>query len=449
MPEFHSVPLSSIHFDRRTRQRKDLGDLEGLKDSIRQVGLINPLLVTKDGLLIAGERRFTAILQLGWSHVPVQYREDLETEQARERVEHAENFHRQDLTWQEQAIAIFRFHELSKEADPTWIIEQTVSYLGVGIREVKRYLRVAEALLAGDQMVLTAPTMATASGICERKDARRRDEEREHLADVIKAKPLTVSLFDAGEVIESDLPVHVPIQSDSPILNLDFIAWAQSYTGPKFNLIHCDFPYGIGAGGHDQGAAKSFGGYEDSADDYWNLISALRHYGQTFIAESAHMLFWFSPTWYEETFARLSEDLGDEPHWKGWSVNPAPLIWHRSDNSGIIPDPRRMPRQVYETAFLCTRGDRFLVRPKSNLFPSPSVKEFHMSEKPKPVLEYFFGMLVDDTTALLDPTCGSANSLIVAKRLGAKSVLGIEKSPEFHASALANWKGSFNGKSDG
>lgn len=436
MPEFHSVPLSSIHFDRRTRQRKDLGDLEGLKDSIQQVGLINPLLVTKDGLLIAGERRFTAVLQLGWSHVPVQYREDLETEQARERVEHAENFHRQDLTWQEQALAIYRFHELSKAADPTWTINRTVSYLGVVFRHALRFLRVAEAILAGDQMVLTAPTMATASGICDRKDARKQDEEREHLTRIVNTKLPTVSIFDAGEVIESDLPVHVPIQPDSPILNTDFIAWAQSYSGPKFNLIHCDFPYGINAGNHDQGAAKSFGGYEDGEEIFFELLSTLAHYQENFLAESAHMLFWYSPRFQGNTIMALKA--------MGWEVNPAPLIWHRSDNSGIIPDPRRMPRQVYETAFLCTRGDRFLVRPKSNLFPSPSVKEFHMSEKPKPVLEYFFGMLVDDTTTLLDPTCGSANSLIVAKRLGAKSVLGIEKSPEFHASALANWKGSFS-----
>ena len=35
-------------------------------------------------------------------------------------------------------------------------------------------------------------------------------------------------------------------------------------------------------------------------------------------------------------------------------------------------------------------------------------------------------MLVDDTTLMLDPTCGSASSLRAAESLGAKQVLGLE-----------------------
>lgn len=430
---FHEYPISGIHYDRPTRQRHELGDLDGLKKSMREVGLINPVVVTSDGLLIAGERRFTAAKELGWSHITVQFREEM-TDLERERLEHDENFHRLDLTWQEHTLAVARYHELSCRIEGgSWSPEDSGVKLGLGKSWMLRYLRVAQAIRASDPLVLGAATFSTASGICERRDARKADGEREMLAQVIRAPIRTGDEMVAEAAI---LAPHVD-QSLTPILNTDFVEWARAYTGPKFNLIHCDFPYGIDAGEHDQGAGKAFGGYNDSEDVYWNLISALGHYAENFMAESAHMIFWYSPKFHSATMTELST--------QGWAVNPYPLIWHRNDNSGILPDPKRSPRQVYETAFLCSRGDRFLVRAKSNLVGSPNTKQYHMSEKPAPVLEHFLGMLVDDTTTFLDPTCGSANALIVAKRLGAKSVLGIEKSAEFYENAVANWRNNARG----
>ena len=39
------------------RYRKDLGDLRSLADSIGEVGLLHPVVVTLEGRLIAGQRR--------------------------------------------------------------------------------------------------------------------------------------------------------------------------------------------------------------------------------------------------------------------------------------------------------------------------------------------------------------------------------------------------------
>ena len=46
-------------------------DVETLKKSIENVGLINPLTINKDNELLAGSRRFQAITELGWTEVPV------------------------------------------------------------------------------------------------------------------------------------------------------------------------------------------------------------------------------------------------------------------------------------------------------------------------------------------------------------------------------------------
>ncbi|GAB2490358.1 hypothetical protein GCM10027063_34480 [Promicromonospora xylanilytica] len=53
------------------RHRRELGDLQALCDSIRRVGLLCPVTVTPDGLLLCGWRRLEAVKLLGWKTVPV------------------------------------------------------------------------------------------------------------------------------------------------------------------------------------------------------------------------------------------------------------------------------------------------------------------------------------------------------------------------------------------
>jgi ParB-like chromosome segregation protein Spo0J len=52
------------------RFRKDLGNLDALVESIREVGLLHPVVVDDHGNLIAGERRLGACVRLGWRDVP-------------------------------------------------------------------------------------------------------------------------------------------------------------------------------------------------------------------------------------------------------------------------------------------------------------------------------------------------------------------------------------------
>ena len=53
----------------KKRVRKDLGDLEALKNSLRIYGLLNPITLNSKYELIAGERRLQAAKQLGWTNI--------------------------------------------------------------------------------------------------------------------------------------------------------------------------------------------------------------------------------------------------------------------------------------------------------------------------------------------------------------------------------------------
>ena len=92
--------------------RKNFGeaDLEALADSVREKGIITPLLVSKSDegyRLIAGERRWRAAQRAGIKRVPVVIRET----SAKEALELAliENIHRKDLNPIEEALAYRRW----------------------------------------------------------------------------------------------------------------------------------------------------------------------------------------------------------------------------------------------------------------------------------------------------------------------------------------------------
>jgi ParB/RepB/Spo0J family partition protein len=76
------------------RFRKDVGDIAGLAASIEEIGLLHPIVVRPDGLLIAGERCLRAAQLFGWDTIPATV-VDLDSIR---RGEFAENVFRLDFT---------------------------------------------------------------------------------------------------------------------------------------------------------------------------------------------------------------------------------------------------------------------------------------------------------------------------------------------------------------
>ncbi len=80
------------------RHRKDLGDIEGLAASIKAEGLINPITVTPDGRLLAGERRLAAVRLLGKSRIEAHVVDTLGDAATAFRIERDENTQRKAMT---------------------------------------------------------------------------------------------------------------------------------------------------------------------------------------------------------------------------------------------------------------------------------------------------------------------------------------------------------------
>jgi ParB-like chromosome segregation protein Spo0J len=80
------------------RHRRDLGDLDALGRSIVDVGLINPITLTRTNRLVAGQRRMEACRLIGMDTVPVRYVDNLTDAAALLRAERDENVCRKDMT---------------------------------------------------------------------------------------------------------------------------------------------------------------------------------------------------------------------------------------------------------------------------------------------------------------------------------------------------------------
>ncbi len=392
---FDNAPIDSIIVD--DRQRKELGDVDDLADSIRRLGLIHPIVITRNSELVAGHRRLLACRSLGWTAIPFQFYDEIDPLQ-RELVETEENTRRKDMTWREQHDAYIKYVNLRRILEPEISMDSIGRAIGLNKQAISNHITLEKVI--DHPRVKTADGFRTAYNTATRLIERQRQDELQSTLNVL-------------------------CTSSSQIIVADFNEWAPTYTGPKFNVIHCDFPYGINA---HKSAGQSDSSlnvrYDDSPDVYWTLFKTLSVHLDNFCAESAHMIFWFPPTFYCQTWEMLK--LLD-----GFQFDEHPLIWQRGENEGIAPDPQRRPRRIYDMAFFGWRNDRRIIRTKANSFVAPTEREIHPHEKSQAALEHFLEMCVDSQTRFFDPTCGSGSALRAAYTLGASWACGLERDEGF------------------
>lgn len=450
----HLSPLS-IKIDRSKRQRTKI-DTDDIKPSIAEIGIINPIIVrgvNGEVTLVAGERRLQAAIELGLPTVPCRHFEDLSEIDA-QIIETEENIKRKDLPWRDFVRSIGNIHKLHTEQDANWTQGNTAKSLSISPMWVSQILFVYRAL--DSQKLSQAENWQQAYNILQRLSERRTETV---VSDILAAgakifgdtlddsKVVNLSAssgqvngqhFPSADILDIKpnspitptvtVPAAVPKPAEaSPIICANFVEWVQSYEGPKFNFIHCDFPYGVYHGGNfgsDSIIDTDKDLYENNPDLFWRLTEALTKNIDRVMSYSAHMMFWFSMNFYAETKSALQR--------AGLEVQNHPLIWHKSDGRGIAPALNKYPKRTYDTAFLVVRGNRPLVKQMPNSYSAPSPERLiHPSQKSEPMLRVFMAGLVDETTTMLDPTCGSGSALRAAEECGAKSVLGLEYNPEY------------------
>lgn len=460
---FGRMPLEQVWVDRASRQRRDPDpEAGGLLQSIALRGVLAPVILEEvpDSrgyhTLYAGERRYAASLMLGLPDIPFRFARSPSATEV-QIIEFEENAKRRDLTWQETCQSVTKLHGLFREEDPEWTFDETGEALGWGDGSaVAKYHFINEYW--SDEGVRGCGTVNEAYNLLQRRLKRaqaskledwlgepERGEENEsdqrdsgsnvnNDGDTIVLNKLSPDATESGTSRSVSGTTRIAISQPTSIPTLpiavgNFFEWAPTYTGPRFNLIHCDFPYGIGL---DKIAKRSGSNslsredgelYDDNSDIYTALLEAFVTHFDRFASESCHVMFWYSNRHEIEVATRIA--LGRIP---GFKFLRFPLVWHKSDNAGFMTPGT--PRHIYETCLVGGRGNRPIVKYVSDAYSAPTDNSLHVSAKPEPMLRYFMGMFCDEHSRVLDPTCGSGSALRAAEALRAERVMGLELSPE-------------------
>jgi len=145
---FAELSTGRIHPNpRQPRRRFEEEALEELAASIREHGILQPLLVSEDGeggyLLLAGERRWRAARLAGLEKVPAVIREKVDNRRELE-MALVENLQRRDLTPMEEARA---FEELRRQEGLSQVeIAKRVGFSRSAIANSLRLLRLPQEL---------------------------------------------------------------------------------------------------------------------------------------------------------------------------------------------------------------------------------------------------------------------------------------------------------------
>lgn len=184
--EIKDIEMSVIKVS-ELNTRKDLAagtedaGLEDLANSIKEKGLLNPIIVRRnnDGSygLIAGQRRFLACQRLGWRTIPTIIR-DITDDTDATIISLIENVHRADMNPIDKARAYQKIHE--KYMDYNKVAKET----GVSISTLKKYLTLLN-LASSIQEKLTTAKGPAGIGTLSKLSENFAPEEQEEVLDKI------------------------------------------------------------------------------------------------------------------------------------------------------------------------------------------------------------------------------------------------------------------------
>ena len=125
----------------KKRVRRDLGDLEALKESLRLYGLLNPITLNSKYELIAGERRLEAAKSLGWERINAIVLDNNVDKIRQLEIELEENTQRKEFTDEELLDGYKRLEKLKNPSIFIRILSFIANLFVAIIQQVKALFR--------------------------------------------------------------------------------------------------------------------------------------------------------------------------------------------------------------------------------------------------------------------------------------------------------------------
>ena len=442
-----SVAISNIKDD--NRQRKDYGDLESLINSIKQFGIIQPIVLQRNSnghphLLVAGGRRLAALRRIGTIDLRhgkefIWRDEDLQAPDGNLRlqaVELEENLRRKELSWPEHIAAKARLFELMQSihgAGKGFGQGKSSSFDGFSLRKLAAMLGENPSVTSRDLelagFVKSHPSLAS---LPTKADAVR----KLGVAITVAAMQKIASKTQVGAPPQSSTKIGIVDESQT-ISNGDLVEvpipfpkaerWVL-YEGPFQSSIDCvgdstvdlvltDLPYNIGLGDSTAAHGAGLGGFCDTELDIVSLCSDVAVEAWRTLRDNRFGVFFYGSNYYQVLVDALTT--------VGFTVDPYPFIWHRDRSAP--PDGFARYAKTYDPALIASKGVPRFVRPnQSNLISVPSCRgaeRLHAAQKPLGIMQKFIEDCTTPDCVVLDMFAGAGTTGEAALRTKRKAIL--------------------------
>lgn len=446
------LPLTSIDVGERVRE--DYGDLPALMASIKQFGLIQPIVVTPGSpptvqneaneydegtppkLLVGGRRYYAhlALVELGddqYSSIDVTFKDCLSDDDLVE-IELEENMQRKDMSWQEECLGILKIHRIKTKRAASLGDEWNQTMTGIAIgrsrQRVTQVLPIARELENRDSIIWKCKGTDEALGwLLEQQELRLKQAMAERSLGQGKSLQLSspapqpsigtarivgggVALFPSALVDSPDSqPSHEPqvnINISDYFEHRHCIVWMYEHRG-EFDHIITDPPYAI-----DMGMLQ-----QDS-----NRMDVTGTEGEHDVQENLALMRDFVPAAYEtlkdKSFLvmfcdamnfRFLHDLGVKA---GFSVCRWPVVWCKPGAKNEAAGFNFT--KATEFAIVMRKGVATLVNHQPLnwrcIAKGPQDKDFdHAFAKPKDLWTWFLEACTSPGQVVLDAFAGSGS----------------------------------------
>lgn len=387
------IKISDIKVKDRGRIEK--GDIEALAESISAKGLIQPITVTENLKLLAGERRLLAHKHLGLTEIDAIIRksegavDDLE-------IELVENVMRKDMTWAEVCAMQKRiFEAMAKKGK--WSQQKQAEMMESSQPQIARQIQMAEALEL-------LPELA------ERDNFNEAWKELKSLEEDVHVEVLRQRAAEKPEIAQAAQWALDHYQVG------DAFAGLASTPDSTAHFAEVDPPYGIALNARKERNAntKDLGEYNEIDEtEYEAFYERVASEVFRVLRPDSFAVFWYGWDWHSEVRTILQR--------VGFAVPTVPAIWTKG-RSGQTASPDTTLGSCHEPFWLARKGKPKLVLPgRGNVFdfsPLAPSSKIHPTERPLALMEEILKLTCFPGSVVVVPFLGSGVTLRAAYKTG-------------------------------
>lgn len=485
-----TLPLDRIKVEGRIRE--DLGDVEGLAASIRDNGLIQPIVVeevreSQDSntyiyQLRAGGRRYTAYTLLNankvsggyedtYASIPCVLLNEMPAHQ-RVKIELEENLRRKDMSWREKVEGIVKYHKAAKLASllegEKWSQSMTGDLLNLDQASVSIAFKVYEEIEKKNERVTNADSLTEALKVIagDALDAAQAERMRRITLQRAEqaAKASQLAYVNTGVTLGGARPLSLPLLGSSIVaranpetasdkIQLTLADIASFYHEGNaidllpvlakttvINHIICDPPYAIEMSNLSQTDSVERVSETHTVAGNLDLIPKFLRVAFNCIAEDGFLCMWYDLD-HHEKIKNWAEEIG-------WIVTRWPLVWCKTSNCSNQAAQCNITKAT-EVCYIMRRSPKSIIKKKQTLnyvLARACSTSTHPFPKPKEVWDYLIETVSLEGQTIIDPFAGEGSALAAifqAKR----TPIGVELDAKHIASGLGYIQDKLNKKS--